>query len=879
MWRNFFTSLFIFVIFCVVAHIAAPAAQAISINGQTVTTTGQIKMYEKYEVHFNVVSNSQYPFFEYDTAPPAGVSPGVGMSVKAIITSPSGKIINQPAFYMSEVTKSGNVYYETNKSYWAIRFSPQEIGQYSVTLSAQDASGTALANVGTFQAVAATRDGFIQVSQADKRYFEFSNGNLFFPLGPANRDPDTHNYNKYLGSGANLERPWLGGMGIYSSNWGRWKSSAEQLGNEGIQTRFSWREKYPGHDLSYEIFYSTTGQNGYRIWLTPWLDDEFGGVLKNGSRYQVKLVFKAANITGPRNSSFPYGFVVRHAEAQWGKNTPDEFDPGARPYPIMAPTGGGGEFQNSNDSRCASVTDGWCTYTTTFTANRNGGDFYLYLDNVTGGQVYVDEFSVKEINSSGTVISGEIIRNPRADAHSYVEQRPAAALDEYLTNAEQNGVFLKMVVHDKNDWIQNHLKTNGTWADAGDGYYQAENTKARWLLRQWYRYLTARWGYSTAVHTFELNNEGPPNEEGNGTAAHWRTAQAFAKYIHDIYPARRILATTSFWCCWRPRFWADNTAFPDIDYADLHMYGSNIENGIVPLSDQYDTALWTYDTSLYTYNNSYPAGKKGVDKPIMLAETGFDSGEANTLLAQANPGIWYHDMIWGQLNYGALSNPLYWHDQHLLPMTNSVLQQTKPLYLFTKDLDLNKGGYVNAAATSPEAKIRAWGQKNLSKNKAHLWIQNSDHTWKKVRDKFGATTDGDVSLLNTTVTVRMNPSTSYTVEWWNTYNGTKTTTTVSSNSSGDVSLPISNLGKDIAVKIYSSSGGPTPTSSPTTTPTACKGDINGDSVVDLTDYSLLVQNFLKSPLTNPKADFNGDGMVDLTDYSILVGRFLKPCAQ
>lgn len=61
------------------------------------------------------------------------------------------------------------------------------------------------------------------------------------------------------------------------------------------------------------------------------------------------------------------------------------------------------------------------------------------------------------------------------------------------------------------------------------------------------------------------------------------------------------------------------------------------------------------------------------------------------------------------------------------------------------------------------------------------------------------------------------------------------------------------------------------------TPIVCTADISGDNIVDLVDYSVLVSNFLKIPVTNQKADINKDGAVDLSDYSILVGQFLKPC--
>ncbi len=67
------------------------------------------------------------------------------------------------------------------------------------------------------------------------------------------------------------------------------------------------------------------------------------------------------------------------------------------------------------------------------------------------------------------------------------------------------------------------------------------------------------------------------------------------------------------------------------------------------------------------------------------------------------------------------------------------------------------------------------------------------------------------------------------------------------------------------------SGSPSPTSSDSCKP----ADINRDGVVDLTDYSLLVIDFFKSPPANPRSDINSDGIVDLTDYSLLVKYFLQ----
>ena len=124
---------------------------------------------------------------------------------------------------------------------------------------------------------------------------------------------------------------------------------------------------------------------------------------------------------------------------------------------------------------------GWHTVVTTYTTPSGVGDFInIYLDNVTNGNVYVDEISMKEILPNGS-LGAEIIRNPYADIHNYVEQRPLAYFDDQLTEGETFSVYHKYIVQDKNDWIPNHLEQEGIFHKFGSGYFQTEETKATWL--------------------------------------------------------------------------------------------------------------------------------------------------------------------------------------------------------------------------------------------------------------------------------------------------------------------------------------------------------------------------------------------------------------
>ena len=78
--------------------------------------------------------------------------------------------------------------------------------------------------------------------------------------------------------------------------------------------------------------------------------------------------------------------------------------------------------------------------------------------------------------------------------------------------------------------------------------------------------------------------------------------------------------------------------------------------------------------------------------------------------------------------------------------------------------------------------------------------------------------------------------------------------------------------EDYINSFYMTQNQPTPT--PTATPQTCTADLNGDLVIDITDYTILSGNFLS---TNPIADINNDGVVDILDYTILAANFLKTC--
>ena len=740
-----------------------------------------VPVYERYEVRFQLTTGARYPLFEFTRTPPPGVLPAVGVTVSGVITTPSGRTVVHPAFFTNDTAVvqpgSTDMYFEeTGGSHWALRYSPREVGVHHVALVLEDAQGARRAEVGTFTASPPERPGFIEVSAANPRYFEFSNGQIYWPIGPAwLRDSD--GYRRYRGTGQNFERVWMGGSGAYSTNWARWKSSAEDHGNEGVMTRLTAREPAPGHELSYELFYP----EGYRMWISAWLDDAFHGRIRAGQTYRVRITYRTTKVAGPsdRCRACPYGLVVRasdNADAIWGNPGIERVERALRREQTVA-----GPFTEGPQ---------WQTAETTFRARADAGNLHVYLDNVTAGQAYVAELSIRAVDQAGHVTGGEIVRNPSADQHTYVEARPAAFFDWQLEQAERNGVHIEYVVHDKNDWVQNHLDADGTFVEkqVPEGYYQPESSKASWLRRQWYRYVVARWGYSTAVHSFELNNEGPPDEVAGGTSPHWEAAQAFARYIHAI-DGHRHLASTSFWCCWRPAFWGNHERFPDVDHADIHDYTHKSS-----VTDFAQVAVSADDVPGWMAAIGQMVQKSRVQKPVMLGENGLTGkdGRPVAALAAGNPGFWYHDMLWVQLNPGAVFAPNYWFSEHLDRIDRGAI--SAPFAKFVGTLDVHRGGYedVEPRARISNQHVRVFGQVNPQRGAAYFWLQNRRHGWR--------TPDGGRHACTVTI-AGFPPGRTFTLERWDTYSGAVQRGTATSNTAGEIRLEIPDLVRDAAFKI------------------------------------------------------------------------------
>lgn len=216
-----------------------------------------------------------------------------------------------------------------------------------------------------------------------------------------------------------------------------------------------------------------------------------------------------------------------------------------------------------------------------------------------------------------------------------------------------------------------------------------------------------------------------------------------------------------------------------------------------------------FDSALMTYSVGTQVGvgsSRAVAKPVIRGEVGirgdnvygspykgFSYTTESQELVDDNEGVWYRKLVWGQINHFGVID-MYWWRENIL--AKGLCRYAKAYQAFMAGIPLSNGHYRDAAASCSDPKLRAWGQKDLTNNRAHLWIDNAPYTWKNVVDGVA------VPAVSGTVSVSGLRDGHYRVEWWSTSTGEIGRTEDVECSGGVITLSVQNLESDIACKLY-----------------------------------------------------------------------------
>ena len=395
-----------------------------------------------------------------------------------------------------------------------------------------------------------------------------------------------------------LARIWLSQWSIFGSFNEPWKWVGDNP--DYINTNSAYA--YGDHGFSMIL------DNGYNPCLSTGHWHSAPIAVKSSTTYRVRVRARTLGVTTPVNASYPYGLVAK------------------------VTTSGSPWLWDSTSNNCnqsgvgTTVTSyltgnsGWTEISGNFTTDSSTnflGSFYLTLTNVSGSAfARIDHVWMEEVKGAG-VYGPNIL--PKAGVSILLitsMQRTSAAFDKVLELAHTNDVYLRPVVIDLNDEVLASIGNDGNPTTRSVANIYGSSPKVRWLLQAYWRYLQARWGYSTNIQSWELLNEGNP-----GDAAHSDLANEFGKYMHCSVFGNPVtgstcstyensttrqpnshLVSTSNWTEYTPTFW---NACPNCDFTDLHRY--------IP---QNDVDSWEdpnfYDSAKSTYDNKYGVWIKNI---------------------------------------------------------------------------------------------------------------------------------------------------------------------------------------------------------------------------------------------------------------------------
>ncbi len=244
----------------------------------------------------------------------------------------------------------------------------------------------------------------------------------------------------------------------------------------------------------------------------------------------------------------------------------------------------------------------------------------------------------------------------------------AAYWDDIVAAAEENDIHFQMVFqhHGQLSTGANANWEFNPWNAANGGFLRSpvaffSDPQARALTKQKYRYIVARWGYSTAVMAWELFNEAMWTDARNGTAADnaaiasWHAEMADFVRSVDVYGH---LVTTSDDYLHEP-------LYAKMDYLQPHLYASHL----LPSARFIELPV------------------SGPIRPVFYGEAGEDN-EPRLVTGPRRGGALTLPIVWSSLMADHAAPAQYWYTTDA--MRNGLLPQFATLVRFARAAGIDR---------------------------------------------------------------------------------------------------------------------------------------------------------------------------------------------
>ncbi len=465
-------------------------------------------------------------------------------------------------------------------------------------------------------------------------------------------------------------------------------------------------------------------------------------------------------------------------------------------YQVFATTADGtGKSAKKTFTAILSDQHGWLTVSkqnSNYLAYSDSTTFYglaaYYPWNVT--QSGLDELKQHDVNiigywnstydNAGNGGGAYLIESMRSGLGHY-DQQKCGRIDQLLDWLHTRNMKMMFAL-----WPHDFLSSGPPWNETG--YTDANpyqtivsagnfyGDSLAWVYqKKLYRYIIARWGYSTSMGIWEIVNE---IHGTTGWVNHRDQAIAWVNKV-DAYFKKNDLhdrpTTASFGSSTIFTGSSVNVDMPNRHYYEAQgyprPYGNNVRNG------------------LYDAVNEMKNLKKAGNKPAIFGEAGYTSMFSSVSSSDYTQEM--HNAFWAGLTNGLASTPFWWDFTTKTVFTQARLDLYNKLKPFADSLSLarSQGNPITISGTG----IDGYGLQNDST--AFGWI----YSYRSSNNISGI----PVQVINL-------KDANYAVTWYDTWNGTDVAvdTTISVGHLMNAEVPqLATAQKDIAFKVQTIPGG------------------------------------------------------------------------
>ncbi len=248
---------------------------------------------------------------------------------------------------------------------------------------------------------------------------------------------------------------------------------------------------------------------------------------------------------------------------------------------------------------------------------------------------------------------------------NYMDQRDSWRLDKIFEYAEEINMYLTLSLLDHKQFVdgwfyqknpfysstpKSPVNVNDNPGDCFDHEYFVRTTlcdESLQSVKNYFRYVVARWGYSNNLFAYETYNEPDNNTTYNASYIDYLSIwqQQVYNYLKSIDPYDRLVTL----CLTKL---ADYDKLDDyVDYIQAHPYMDYVDNR----SELKDQKQIDHIRSKMALIDSY-------DKPVHIAEYGHINDDTGYVFLDKDPYLYdVHCVNWASLFIGGMTNASFWH--------------------------------------------------------------------------------------------------------------------------------------------------------------------------------------------------------------------------